>query len=471
MSSRRTVVAAFMIPIILGVSALAIPSLSGSQPLSGQVPPAPPPTPFPVGPCTTTVSLPETAGGVIQNAINAAKSGAVICVSPGVYPEQLTITKPLALKGLGTPQNPAEIKPASVIQTSSDPVTGTPEYNIILVGGGSSSISGVTITGLVVDGSLASSTFTSCADDYEGILFLNAGGAITGDTVQNVYLPSNLAGCQPGLDIEVQTSPGQSSPVAIWNNQVLNYNKNGITCNNAGTNCNIMQNTVSFYTAYAPYIASNGIQVAFGALAQVTQNTVSGNECNLAPGTGVLSGCSSDYVTQYQSAGILTYQSAPGTTVNNNVVENNDVGILASTDSASVTNNHLQNNRYEGLFLNDGTYSTNGNQISGGLVGIAVVSDGNAQAPTAATLNGDNFFGTFGTAPIQIAAYTGGDVGGSYSEPATLTFGSITQTVTPSTCSADTAGGTCQVVPSFVNITSGPGIPQYPPNPPGPPPF
>lgn len=489
MTNRRAVVAvAVLIPILLVVSTLAYASMTAAGANSadnGNYG-------FPGNQhCTTTVSSENAGNDAIQSAITAASPGSVVCVASGTYPEQLTITKSLTLEGLGNSNNPTEIQPTSVVQNSVDPDTSTPEFNIILVGGGASSIGGVTISNVLVDGSLASSSFTSCADGYNGILFLNAGGSITGNTVQNVYLPASLAGCQPGLGIEVQTAAGQSSSVTISNNQVLNYNKNGITCNDAGTTCDVSQNTVTFYvssvpgapsTSYSQYIAPNGIQIAFGAIGTVSDNSVSGNECNLGYPTGV---CGPNYVDQTQSAGILTYQSGKGTVLNGNTVTDNDIGILTSDDAVTSTNNVVQNNRFEGLYLNDGDYIATDNLISCSKqsscdIGIAIVSDGYADNPTTVSLdnnfnNGNNlnnndFRGafscptttvttpstppvsyTFTCAPVQIVAYIGAPNGGTYSEPATLTVEGFTQTVTAGSSAA----------PSFVDLTSFPG-PFYP---------
>src|SRR5271155_281045 len=355
MSSRRAVVAmAVIIPMLLGVSAMAYASVAAT----GANPSDTNNNFFGSPRCTITVSAENVGENAIQTAINAASPGAVICVAAGVFPEQLAITKPLTLEGLGSGHSPTEIQPTALVQNSADPDTSTPEFNIILVGGGTSSITGVSISNIVVDGSLATSSFTGCADDYEGVLFLNAGGSITGSTVQNIYLSPSLAGCQPGDAIEVQTATGQSSSVTISNDQALNYNKNGITCNDARSNCTITQDTVSFYSAYAAFIASNGIQVAYGAVGTVSDNTVSGNECDLA------SVCGPNLVTQTQSAGILTYQSGKGTTVKGNTVSGNDIGIATVNDAAVSTNNQIQDNRYEGLLVNDGTYGDLNNQLS-----------------------------------------------------------------------------------------------------------
>lgn len=399
--------------------------------------------------CTTTVSGENGADNAIQSAINAASSGAVICVAGGVYPEQLTITTPLSLVGLGSGRTPTEIQPTSLVQTSSDPDTGTPEYNIILVGGLATSITGVTISNLVVDGSLTGSTFTSCADDYEGVEFLNAGGTITGSTVQNILLPQSLAGCQPGDGILVQTATGQTSSVVISNDQALNYNKNGITCNDKGTTCSISQNTVSFYAPYAQYIAPNGIQVAYGAVGKVDGNTVTGNECDVGYPTGI---CGPNLITQTSSCGILTYESGAGTELSGNQVggrsasQGNDLGICVASDSVSVSGNTLQNNRVAGIYQDDGTYTLSDNQVAGSPIGVAAVSDGFSASATSSTLVGNQFSGRFSIALVEAISLSGAPDGGSNTPvPAVqLSLDGFTQTVSGGTSSS----------PSIVNITS-----------------
>jgi hypothetical protein len=387
--------------------------------------------------CTTTVSAENVGNNAIQTAINSANNGDVICIAGGTYPEQLTITKPLTLLGLGDNHNPTSIVPALVSANAVDPDSGNPEAAIILV----SSTTDVTVTNLVIDGSVASASITSCAPpSYEGVLFLGASGSLTNSDVTNFYQanPSNY-GCQnsAGLAILVQTPAMGTSSVTIKNNDVTNYQKNGITCNDTGTTCDLDSNTVSPLAAAQPLVASNGIQIAYGAIGTVSHNTVSGNEC----GTG---NCGSNYVTLYQASGILTYGSGAGTVVSDNTVSGNDMGIYDGADTVQLANNHLQNNRYEGMFLNDGTYTASNNKISNSPIGIAIVSDGGVANPTTATLKDNNLIGTFSTAQVQLVAYTGAPNGGANNEPATLTLHKFSETVT--------AGSSA--TPSFVNITN-----------------
>jgi len=339
-------------------------------------------------PCSVTITGENVGNTAIQTAISNAEAhvtGPVVCIGPGIFPEQLVITSSgISLRGLGTFHNPTVIEPnAPIVSTSVSPDSGLNEYNIILVEGVSSSVTGVTLSNLVVDGTNAQSTFTSCNEDYEGVLYLNGGGTISNDTVQNILLPSADAGCQPGDAILVQTASGYSSTVTISGDKALNYNKNGITCNDMGTTCTIKSNKVSFYTPYSPYIAPNGIQVAYGAVATVTKNTVEGNTCTEAIA------CGPDVITQYAGSGILTYGSGAGTAVSSNILSGNDIGVLVADDSAPQTGNTITGSTIAGILQDDGasTYTASKNILSGNPIGIMILSDGCSGYPNTFTAN------------------------------------------------------------------------------------
>jgi hypothetical protein len=326
--------------------------------------------------CSVIVNGENITNNAIQTAIINAEThvtGPIVCVTPGTYPEQLVIdTSGITLRGLPTSGHPVLIQPTSVSPDSISPDSSAQQSNIILVTGEAFGITGDIVTGLTVDGSLASSSFNSCSVDYEGILFLDAGGSISGNTVENIYLPVADAGCQPGDAILVQTSASYYYSVSITNNRAINYNKNGITCNDLGTTCWIKDNTVYPYAPYTDLIAPNGIQVAFGAKGQVTDNTVSGNVCTL------ISVCGPDPFTQTESCGILTIQSATGTTINDNNVKANQLGICLVNDEATANHNNFHGNIVAGLYLYDPpvSYSASKNTFNGNPIGIVIQSDG-----------------------------------------------------------------------------------------------
>jgi parallel beta-helix repeat protein len=408
--------------------------------------------------CTTTVS--PGPGTPIQSAIDAATSGAVICISGGNYSEQLSITTPLTLEGLGTGANQTVIAPTSVTANSVSPDSGNAEAAIILV----SDTTQVTITKLTINGSLASSSINNgCSPpSYEGVLFSGASGSLTNSEIANLYQASpSLYGCQSNAAdaVLVQTPSGGASSVSVTGNTVTNYQKNGIACKDPGSNCTIEGNTVSPLAAVtgATGDAANGVEVAYGAVSTVSDNTISGNECNVSV-------CGPNLVNQTQSAGILTYQSGAGTVVQGNTVSGNDIGIATVGDAVTSMDNGLQNNRYEGLLLNDGTYIASGNAVSGSMIGIAVVSDGFVSNPTLATLTGNSLTGS-STSPVQVVAFYGGAYGGANVENASVSFGGAFEAVAPgpsggqSTVNVTPPTTSTQTTTTSTTTAAGPGAP------------
>lgn len=112
-----------------------------------------------------------------------------------------------------------------------------------------------------------------------GILFVGAGGSITGNVVTGIN--QGASGCQEGNGIEVRNEPFDGThpatvQVTISDNEVAGYQKTGILAN-GDVRVTITGNTV---VGLGPidYIAQNGIQLGFGAMGQVRGNEISGNE-------------------------------------------------------------------------------------------------------------------------------------------------------------------------------------------------
>jgi hypothetical protein len=430
--------------------------------------------------CNTMYSASPTYDTATMVPITITSPG-TYCFGAGTYNTQITITASgvTLTTAPGVGWGKAIIEPTTVASHSSDPgapdyglPSGAPQYSIILAGSDSASITGVTISNLVVDGSKASSP--SCTTGYNGIEFLNAGGAITGNTVQNIYVPVALAETctdyyfEPGNSILVQTGSGFSSSVTISGNQALNYENDGVWCDYAGSTCSITHNTATFYvprvpgapsTSYSAFNPPNGIFISFGAAGTASGNTVSGNECNVttssSPYVTSIPYCGPNEVTQYQGEGILTYYSGAGTTIEQNTFIGNDYGIASAYDTATSSNNQLQGNRYAAILVEDGLYLVSHNQISGSsIVGILVVSNGCADNPMTANLMNDNFNqGTYSTAPVQVITLSDPAVcAPNYQEPATLNLNNLVETVSGGTLSS----------PSIVNLNDFPGLPPPP---------
>lgn len=229
-----------------------------------------------VGSCTPPNAAAHTYA-TIQPAVTSSRAGTIIEVCPGTYPEQVAIDKSLTVEGVSSAgQDAAVIVPPSggMVANATDVDSSEAIAAQILVFGSAT----VTISNLTVDGTGSSGNgINGCSPDLVGVLFQNANGTLNHVAVRNQALASGLAGCQSGLSILVQTSPGFTSKVSVANSSVHNYNKNGITGNDAGTTLNLTGNYVRGNGVVLGAAAQNGIQLGFGATGTIITETVIDN--------------------------------------------------------------------------------------------------------------------------------------------------------------------------------------------------
>jgi nitrous oxidase accessory protein NosD len=165
-----------------------------------------------------------------------------------------------------------------------------------------------------------------------GILYQNSSGSIEHNAVRNAKLSASLNGCQSGDAIVVQSLGVETSKVNINDNSVHDFQKNGITGNELGTEVTITNNVV---TGLGPTTgaAQNGIQIGFGAKGSVMQNTVSDN---------VWSPCVSLQNCAFNATGILIFKS-DDVRVESNSVMTNQIGIYVSGQHADIESNIISN--------------------------------------------------------------------------------------------------------------------------------
>lgn len=310
-------------------------------------------------------------GDSIQAAIDAAVAGDTIIVAAGTYTEQIIINKNLTLQGVGGPVIKVPASPVAFQFTES----GAKWKPVVLAFGGtnsSGSISGadtitVNISGFVIDGNNQTPT-----SGYRsaGILLRNAGGTISDNTVQRMYID--------GAETFGIIVYGNSN-IVISNNNVSGYarcgigangDSNGISVpNNPTPNAVIESNTVTGPGMGVPVTwAPNGIQIGWGAKGKVIGNSVSGNGY---PGTdwtgsGIIIAMSDNVevdnntVIQNQTGiSVAGYMwdsngvTANGNLIYGNTVDKNTYGISIQDKSVNTTveNNTIKNSDYEGIGL------------------------------------------------------------------------------------------------------------------------
>jgi nitrous oxidase accessory protein NosD len=265
------------------------------------------------------VQCPTATFTSIQDAINAANPGATIRVCPGVYAEQLSISKSLSIQG----DSGAVLLPGTLAVNATGSSGGAIAAAILV-----RNAINVEISGLIVD--TANNGITSCSTDLIGILFQNASGAIEHNAVRNAKLSTALNGCQSGNGIVVQTLgvSGGLFQVRITDNSVHDYQKNGITANESGTEANVVGNVVTG-SGPNPAIAQNGIQIGFGGTGRIERNTVAGN---------IDSSCVSPSNCTANGTGILVFES-DNVRVEGNSVVGNQVGIFSNGNHTTIDAN------------------------------------------------------------------------------------------------------------------------------------
>lgn len=267
------------------------------------------------------VQCPTATFTSIQAAINAASPGSLIRVCPGTYTEQLSIDKSLSIEGY----NGAILLPSNMVANSTGS-SGTPIAAAIFV----KEATDVEIEGLIVD--TMNNGITQCSPDLVGIQYQNSSGRIRHNTVRNTKLSASLNGCQSGDAIVVQSLGNETATVTIDDNSVHDYQKNGITGNELGSEVTITNNVV---TGLGPTTgaAQNGIQIGFGAKGTVLRNSVTDN---------VWSPCVSIENCAFNATGILIFQS-DDVRVEHNIVATNQIGIYAGGQRDEIESNGISN--------------------------------------------------------------------------------------------------------------------------------
>ena len=231
--------------------------------------------------------------------------------------------------------------------TGQDPAGDHFRGGVVQKSGGTANVTNGTITV-----SILADVCDGGPDRLRGVLFDGASGFITNLQILNIHQGAVLSGCQEGNGIEVRNLGASPSTVSAFidGNTITGYQKTGIVVN--GDSLGTVTNNV--VSGFGPqiYIAQNGIQIGFGANAQVMKNTVSGNSYtgSSAASGGILVVAGPGYGSDYSVGGQIV----------GNTLTGNDVGVwLSQIDGsgnppATQTNNKVMNNTISNSALTNG---------------------------------------------------------------------------------------------------------------------
>jgi len=303
-------------------------------------------------------SCPGATYSTVQAAVDAAPPGACIRVCAGVYREQVSIGKALRLQG----DNGAVLMPEGMVANTTSLFNGSAIAAAVLVAGAGP----VTLAGLTVDG--AQNGVAACAPVLVGVMYRNASGRLDEVVVHNFRLGAGLEGCQSGNGVLVQSGAGGSSWVEVAESSVHDYQKNGITGNEAGTELAVRRSVV---TGIGPTsgAAQNGIQIGPGARGEVEGCAVANH---------LYSGCASTSACAFVATDILVSGAALAKVARNHAGASQGGIYLAASGAAVIENEVFDTSVFDGIVV-DG----DGNQVAGNTVthsddaGIFVEGDGN----------------------------------------------------------------------------------------------
>lgn len=323
----------------------------------------------------------------------AAASGDSINVAAGTYTEELTLNKSVVINGAGMAST--IIKAPLALTTNPAVPGGSPgqQTTIVFVTGAATV---ATMQNLQVQGPGS----TGCGSIGYGIFVGgNANLTLNNNHIMMVRdLSPPLSGCQNGSAVRYGApSTAQSGTGTISNNIIDTYQKNGVTVSNTGTVVTISNNTITGELP-PPNNAQNGIQVSSGAIATVTGNTVTNNQCGAA---GCGPGLSDTWAT-----GILLFDAGAGTVVNGNTINNNDAGLVnvatvAGAPVLAANGNTFNGNRYAGVLVSAATMNLAGNAIRGGQWGV--IASASSPANTVINLNGGNIVSNASIAGLTVS--------------------------------------------------------------------
>jgi hypothetical protein len=291
------------------------------------------------------VQCPNAQYTTIQSAVNAAPAGATINVCPGTYPETVRIAKPLTVRGIRVGNENLILINPPLAAANTTSLNGPPIAAIVLV----ERTSNVTLDDLTVDG--ANNLINGCAPDFMGIFYRNASGKITNSAVRNIRLTTALFGCQSGEGIFAQSGDEINVPrgarLEVSNTSVHDYQKNGITGNEIGTELTAVGNAVTGVGA-TPVIAQNGIQLGFGARGSIEGNSVINNN---------YSACTA-LVCNDIATNILIFSETSGVKVLRNHLGKSQVNLYFGGESLSrpIRNGLMEGNTIFDTDVFDGIY-------------------------------------------------------------------------------------------------------------------
>ena len=239
---------------------------------------------------------------------------------------------------------------------------------------------------------------------------------MTGVTISNSRSEPLTGNQTGGRGILVgSTSQSQVGHATITDCTIMNYDKNGIDARGTGTTVTVTGTTVTGLGP-TPVNGQNGIVIGAGTSATIT-TTRSAATNSPARTAGP---------TRFPTSRRRNRQSRQSSSIAGNTVTGNDYGIYNSSTGTTISGNTVQSNRFEGVWLDQGTATVSNNTINGNNIGVVYTSFVGNTADTQGTLLSNNIFNNCNSAePLFPGAGRAGKPGATTTATATAHFNRI----------------------------------------------
>lgn len=279
-------------------------------------------------------SCPGASYSTIGSAIEAASPGDTIEICPALYAEQLTISKPLTLRGITVNGvNRVLIQPAVMVPVGVGGVNAQPFEAVITV----ANTHDVTIENLAIDAS--KNGVNACAPLVGGVHFYAASGkivesAVFGAQVSGCSVTNVLAGNGTGIQIDADPSQADDFHVSVDGNTVEGFGYNGVQVFGSGVSAQIRHNAISG-RGPAGGMFQFGAFLLNGAVGVVSDNVIHEGPCGALTNKACLA---------VRSEGVTLRAVGDGTVVERNVITNAQNGIFINGGkNARIVNNLISN--------------------------------------------------------------------------------------------------------------------------------
>ncbi len=353
------------------------------------------------GAATRTVGKPNTGCSnaeytTITAAVNSAAAGDVIEICPAVYAEQLTIDKPLTLRGVGVDSiKRVLVQPSSLtpVISSDGAVGGLPFEAAITV----MNTRHVNIHDLAIDAS--NNNVTGCSTLVAGVHYYNSSGEMDNDAV----FGAQVTGCTGasallfgnGFGVQVDADRNGDFDVCVRNNSIHEFTRDGVQVIGTGVTAKVEDNLIAG-RGPSSGVFQFGVFVLNGAVGLVNRNVIHEGPCgSLSP---------SDCVA-VRSEGVTFRAVGDGSVVEQNVITSaqsgifinggnrmrisdnyiSDIDLFDGIDLQGTASGFLTNSRISGNIIFDlgpvqnescGVFEASGTGVSGNSISHTTVNDG-----------------------------------------------------------------------------------------------